>query len=166
MQQMLQTQETVNEGLIATLTNAHLFGEYTRSGELWTETRDLGLLASCPDNPLTRPLTVIKWLTREANHTRSTDTLNVYIAEQMSEVNKEVNKVERVYSNYKANVFYTWIVIEERDRAVQKAIYAREKQIIKRFSEMRFDFYIVYRSGADPETIISGVELVYDRDQA
>lgn len=156
----METHEIVNDVLIATLTNAHVLCEDNLSIELWTGIRHLELRAPWPDKPLTDPIPVSKSLTKETVHASSTDTLNVFIAERMS----EVGKVERVYANYKAQIFYTWIVIEERDREVQKAIYEREKRIINRFSDMRFDFYIIYRSGEDPDTIVSGVELVYDRD--
>ena len=46
----------------------------------------------------------------------------------------------------------------------KKAIYAREKEIINRFSDFGFDFYVIYRSNADIDSLVSGnIELVYDK---
>jgi hypothetical protein len=92
---------------------------------------------------------------------KTTDSLNHFIALRMS----ELPVVERVYSKYQGRVFYTWIVIEKRDQQVLREIYKREKEIIHRFQEFGFDFYVIYRSGADIGSLISGdVDLVFERE--
>ena len=92
--------------------------------------------------------------------TKSTDSLNKFIALRMS----EVPNVERVYSKYSDNVFYTWTVIEKRDKEVLRQIYQRQKGVIRRFGDFGFDFYVIYRDGADINSLLSGdLELVYER---
>ena len=76
----------------------------------------------------------------------------------------ELPTVERVYSKCRGRVFYTWIVIEDRDKQVLREIYKREKEVIRRFRDFGFDFYVIYRSGADIESLVSGdVELLFSR---
>ena len=76
----------------------------------------------------------------------------------------DLTQVERVYVRFDGRVFYTWIVIEQRDREVQNAVYARERKIINRFHDYSFDFYVVYRSGTDIDSLVAGeIELVYSK---
>lgn len=92
--------------------------------------------------------------------TRSTESLKAFIAQRMS----DLSTVERVYSKYQDRVFYTWIVIEQRDTDVLRQIYDRELEVIERFADFGFDFYIIYRLGADVESLVSGdLELVFQK---
>ncbi|GMR23500.1 MAG: hypothetical protein BMS9Abin37_1934 [Acidobacteriota bacterium] len=151
---------SADDGFIATLSSPVLESE-TRS-ERWVDGKNFEIVAP-PRCIIFDSLseTILLYTNVLASIcTRSTQSLNQHIADLMS----VVPQVERVYSKYDGNTFYTWIVIEERDRDVQRAIYAIEKEIIGRFSEMCFDFYIIYRSGADIDSLVSDVELVYDRE--
>lgn len=92
--------------------------------------------------------------------TTSTESLSKFIGLRMS----ELPTVERVYSKCRGRVFYTWIVIEQRDKQALRQIYEREVEVIKRFQDFGFDFYVIYRSGADIESLVSGdVELVFKK---
>jgi hypothetical protein len=74
--------------------------------------------------------------------------------------------VERIYSKYRSNVFYTWVVVEDRDQTTLEKIYEREKAIIERFPEYEFDFYVLYRKGQSVDTMISGdIDLVFIRGE-
>jgi hypothetical protein len=74
--------------------------------------------------------------------------------------------VERVYSKYRSNVFYTWVVVEDRDQTALEKIYEREKAIIERFPEFEFDFYVLYRKGQSVDTMISGdIDTVFIRGE-
>ena len=92
-----------------------------------------------------------------ANSSASTDTLNRFIALVMC----KLPTVKRIYSKKAEGVFYTWIVIEQRDRDVLKLIYAREKEIIKQFPDCGFDFYVLYASGTDIDSLVSNVEQLF-----
>lgn len=91
-----------------------------------------------------------------------THSLNQYIGSLLA----QVSMVERVYSKYRSNVFYTWVVVEDRDQTSLEKIYEREKAIIERFPEFEFDFYVLYRKGQSVDTMISGdIDLVFIRGE-
>lgn len=151
---MLETRQHASEGLIATLSDSPILADNFL--DLSIEKRTQVLTGS--SFVVSRPRNLRS--TREETRTKTTDSLNHYIAERMA----ELPEVQRVYSKHEQKVFYTWVVITERDQEVQRAIYAREKQIIKRFPEFGFDFYVIYQSGADADSLVSDdVELVYSK---
>lgn len=89
-----------------------------------------------------------------------TDSLMRSIAKCMS----DLTQVERVYIRFDGRVFYTWVVIEQRDREVQNTVYEREKEIINRVHDYGFDFNVVYLSGTDIDSLVAGeVELAYSK---
>jgi len=119
----------------------------------WIELLSLGYQLFCQNALTARPTEF-----RGSNIVSpSTDSLNRFIAFQM----REIPTLERIYSKNTGRVFYTWIVIAERDQDVLKRIYAKEREIISRFPDCRFDFYVVYRSGAATDSLISGAEQVF-----
>src|SRR3990170_8331086 len=63
--------------------------------------------------------------------TNRTHSLNNFIATKMA----EVLPVERVYSAYRERVFYTWIILPDREQATLREIYTRQQEIIDRFPE-------------------------------
>jgi len=151
------------ERLITTLSDIPVHQHRSSAcADLWTGERFVELFPS--EDPILIELRNIPLQCRAAveGHPVSseTDSLNQFIAKGMS----DLTQVERVYSKFDGQVFYTWIVIEQRDREVQKAVYEREQKIINRFPEYGFDFYVVYRSGADIDSLVSGeIELVYSK---
>ncbi len=89
--------------------------------------------------------------------------LKAVIREQLS----KIDQVEQIYTAYRNNVFYVWVVIDHFDSHSRESIYEEEKIIIEKFDAFDFDFYIVAREGQAAGELISGdVELTYDRSSA
>ena len=66
----------------------------------------------------------------------------------------QVPQVQKVYSKFEHDVFYTWVVTDERDLEAQRLIYEIEDELIERFPEFEFDFYTVYALGRDPDLLV------------
>ncbi len=66
----------------------------------------------------------------------------------------QVPEVLRVYGKFEHDVFYTWVVTDERDLEAQRLIYEIEDDLIERFPEFEFDFYTVYALGRDPDLLV------------
>jgi len=61
-----------------------------------------------------------------------------------------VPEVEAVFAAFEdSKVLHVWSVVPEYDRAVYRAIYAKEKQIIDHFDDVDFDFNIIPSDGRD-----------------
>jgi hypothetical protein len=89
--------------------------------------------------------------------------LNEFIAEEIS----RVSDVDHIFTAFRNNVFYVWILLERFETTVRESIYEREKVIIDEFPMFDFDFYIVATEKQNPEDLISGsVELVYEKSRA
>lgn len=77
----------------------------------------------------------------------------------------QVPQILRVYCQFEHDVFYTWVVLKEREIEVQQRIYEDEDDLIDRFPEFEFDFYTIYASGRDPDSLIeNGSALVAPDD--
>lgn len=92
-----------------------------------------------------------------------THSLNRFIASCLA----GVEAVERVYSAYRGRVFYTWVVVPERDRETLREIYRRQRQVIDRFPEFEFDFYVLYKKQHSVSDMVSiDIELVFNRSES
>lgn len=95
--------------------------------------------------------------------TSHTHSLNKFIAARMA----DILAVERVYSAYRARVFYTWIILPDREQMTLREIYTRQQEIIDRFPEFEFDFYVLYKKQQPVQDMVSGdIELVFSREPA
>lgn len=89
--------------------------------------------------------------------------LNEFIADEIS----RVSDIDYIFTAFRNNVFYVWILLERFETAVRESIYEREKLVIDEFPMFDFDFYIVATEKQNPEDLISGsVELVYEKSRA
>ena len=66
----------------------------------------------------------------------------------------QVPQVLKVFSKFEHDVFYTWVITDDRDLEAQEMIYKIEDELIERFPEFEFDFYTVYALGRDPELLV------------
>lgn len=66
----------------------------------------------------------------------------------------QVPQVLKIYSKFEHDIFYTWVVTDERDLEAQAVIYKIEDEMIERFPEFEFDFYTVYALGRDPDLLV------------
>ncbi len=66
----------------------------------------------------------------------------------------QVPQVLKVYSKFEHDVFYTWVVTDERDLEAQRLVYDIEDELIEWFPEFEFDFYTVYALGRDPDLLV------------
>ena len=77
----------------------------------------------------------------------------------------QVPEVEYIFTAFRANIFYVWIVTNEFEARVREKIYERQKTIIDEFPMFEFDFYVVAKHGSDVKELISGdVSLTFQRD--
>jgi len=75
------------------------------------------------------------------------------------EIGYSVPEVQAVFALLQDNrVLHVWAVVREHDRGVYRKIYAKEKEIIKRFDSIDFDFSVVPSHGRDPRTLIADPE--------
>ncbi|HKZ42707.1 MAG TPA: hypothetical protein VJ044_17220 [Candidatus Hodarchaeales archaeon] len=89
------------------------------------------------------------------------DTLKKFVARQIA----SVPEVEYIYCQREEHAYFVWILINKLDQNVRKKIYAKQREIIDLFSEEIFDFYIVARLDTPADTVITGPELVYKKQQ-
>ena len=72
------------------------------------------------------------------------------------EIGHSVPQVQAVFALLKDNkVLHVWAVVPEHDRGVYCKIYAKEKENIKRFDGIDFDFSVVPSHGRNPRTLIA-----------
>lgn len=89
-----------------------------------------------------------------------TTVLNEFIAFELS----LVKEVDYVFTAFRNEVFYAWVVIDSFEKATRMSIYERERAVIDEFPMFEFDFYIVARMGQDAWDLISeSVTLAYKR---
>ena len=75
------------------------------------------------------------------------------------EIGYSVPEVQAVFALLTDNrVLHVWAVVPTHDSAVYRKIYAKEKQIIRKFDSLDFDFNVVPSNGRDPRTLISDPE--------
>lgn len=82
------------------------------------------------------------------------------------ETGKAVPEVQAVFATLQdGHVMHVWTVVPEYDRAVYRRVYAAEKDIIRQFKDLDFDFNVVPSQGRAPRTVISepGIDLAFLR---
>lgn len=87
--------------------------------------------------------------------------LQNFIADKL----KEVKQVEYIFCQREERAYLIWVLINELDSEVRRAVYQKEKEIIRLFRNEVFDFYVIARMNKPAQTIISktGTELIYKR---
>jgi hypothetical protein len=117
---------------------------------------------------------------KKINHLFSTDKLSISATDTQSgkisttregsmsadlkdsvafEIGYSVPEVQAVFAVLEKNrVLHVWAVVPEHDRTVYRKIYAKEKEIIRQFASLDFDFNILSSRGRDPKTLISDPE--------
>jgi len=103
-----------------------------------------------------------KWLQAETTPLTSVSTsaLNEFIAFEIS----LVSEVEAVFTAFRNEVFYVWVIVNRFADDVRARIYDRQRAIIDEFSTFEFDFYIIAGLGRDPWELVSeSVTLAFQR---
>ena len=65
-----------------------------------------------------------------------------------------VPEVLALYSQLEGRILRVWTVVAERDDAIYRKIYAREKEIIKEFDGMEFEFNVIPAMGRDLQDVV------------
>ena len=90
----------------------------------------------------------------------ATSALNEFIAFEIS----LVPEVEAVFTAFRNQVFYVWVIVSRFEDDVRAKIYDRQRAIIDEFSTFEFDFYIIAGLGRDPWDLVSeSVTLAFQR---
>ncbi|MCK4578166.1 MAG: hypothetical protein KAU50_05205 [Candidatus Marinimicrobia bacterium] len=63
--------------------------------------------------------------------------------------------VLKVLSKLDKNIFFVWVIIQERNIDLQEKVYEVEDKLIEMFPEFEFDFYTIYSNGRDPDILIN-----------
>ena len=82
------------------------------------------------------------------------------------EIGYSVPEVQAVFAKLAdRNVLHVWAIVPANDRGVYRTIYAKEKEIIRQFEGVDFDFNVVPSHGRDPQALITdpGIELAFLR---
>jgi len=75
-----------------------------------------------------------------------------------------VPEVEAVFTAFRNEVFYVWVIVSRFAADVTARIYDRQRAIIDEFPTFEFDFYIIAGLGRDPWDLVSeSVKLVFQR---
>lgn len=91
-----------------------------------------------------------------------TKRLNEFIALELS----AVEEVEYVFTAFRNNVFYIWVLLDRFEAQVRNKIYEIEMEVIDEFPMFEFDFYLIASGGNDARELISGsIESVYCRHE-
>lgn len=92
--------------------------------------------------------------------TVATTALNEFIAFELS----LVLDVEYVFTAFRNEVFYVWILVKHFEEEIRTRIYDRERAIIDAFPTLDFDFYVIARLDRDPWDLVSeSVVLAYQK---
>lgn len=91
------------------------------------------------------------------------DRLQKSISEKIS----EIEAVERVYCKREEHTYFVWIVINRLDPSIRRAIYQKQREIIRLFRDEIFDFYVVARLDRPLNSLIGeeSVELIFERSE-
>jgi hypothetical protein len=90
----------------------------------------------------------------------ATIALNEFIGFEIS----LVPEVETVFTAFRNQVFYVWVIVSRFEEDVRAKIYDRQRAIIDEFSTFEFDFYIIAGLGRDPWELVSeSVTLAFQR---
>ena len=82
------------------------------------------------------------------------------------DVGRSIPEVQAVFVLFKDDrILHVWAVVTAYDRNVYRKIYAKEKEIIRQFENIDFEFNIAPSHGRDPRTMISdpGAQLAFLR---
>lgn len=102
---------------------------------------------------------VVEVATREARRVRS-QALNEFIGQELSRV-KEVDVVFTVFKN---NILYVWVVVGKFEKPIREQIYEIQMRIIEEFPMLEFDFYILAPpEGHAPDDLISEADVAFRR---
>jgi hypothetical protein len=66
-----------------------------------------------------------------------------------------VPEVQAVFATLDNKTLHVWSVVPEHDSRVYRSIYAKEKEIIRQFGWIDFDFNVVPSRGKDPREMLS-----------
>ena len=103
-----------------------------------------------------------KWLQAGTTPLTSvaTSALNEFIAFEIS----LVPEVDAVFTAFRNEVFYVWVIVNKFVEDVRARIYDRQRAIIDEFPTFEFDFYIIAGLGNDPWELVSeSVTLAFQR---
>lgn len=90
----------------------------------------------------------------------ATIALNEFIGFEIS----LVPEVETVFTAFRNQVFYVWVIVNRFAADVRTSIYDRQRAIIDEFPTFEFDFYIIAGLGRDPWDLVSeSVTLAFQR---
>ncbi len=77
-----------------------------------------------------------------------------------AELGYAVPEVQAVFAKLNENrVLHVWTIVPQYDRCIYKSVYAREKEIIKKFDGLAFDFNVVPSNGRDPRSLITDPDI-------
>ena len=106
------------------------------------------------------PVVVDKWSSTGTPTEVQTSALNEFIAFELS----LVPEVEFVFTAFRNDVFYAWVIVDKFEEEVRGRIYERERAIIDEFQTFEFDFYIIARLGRDVWDLVSEeINLAYQK---
>jgi hypothetical protein len=90
----------------------------------------------------------------------ATTALNEFLAFEIS----LVPEVEAVFTAFRNEVFYVWVIVSRFEQDVRARIYDRQRVIIDEFPTFEFDFYVIAGLGRDPWELVSeSVTLAFKR---
>jgi hypothetical protein len=81
------------------------------------------------------------------------------------QIGESVSEVQALFTQLEGRILRVWTIVSERNDAVYRKIYAKEKELIGSFEGMEFEFNVIPSIGRDPKEIISdpAARLVFAR---
>jgi len=81
----------------------------------------------------------------------------------LSEELASIPQVRHVLTERADGTLSVWIAVDDPTPEVRKKIYGRELHLLEEFSEIEFDFNLIYSLGRNAAEIATGATVVYSR---
>ncbi len=81
------------------------------------------------------------------------------------QIGQSVPEVQALFTQLEGRILRVWTVVPERDDAIYRKIYAREKEIIRAFDGMEFEFNVIPSLGKSPREAVPdpACSIVFER---
>ena len=95
------------------------------------------------------------------HHNSYEERLQTTIAKKIA----EVPEVEYIYCERQDRAYLVWVIINQLDPSARHRIYEKQRELIGRFRDENFDFYVVARLDKPPELVVNqtSMELIFSR---
>lgn len=101
---------------------------------------------------------------RSISESSTMGTVPVSLAEYLTDRFSAIDNVRALMVGESDDIHHVWVLLDEWTSEHRKAIYAVQRDILRRMSGFNLDFYVVdIPAGTSPREMVSGIPIVYQR---